>query len=265
MSLDARTAFLVGTAILSPYLLDGLRGVGVPIPVYITAGQSAAIGAFPQIVLGVPTNNPGTDIADTQSFFAKWNALNTAFLAQDGSLSTQLYTNPKWNPTNFAKLTGEQATELARAFLAAADAGAAALTPQTGGFDSASGLGQLATQSTAESYTIKDSDEYKTLQGMLSTSDNWGTADADDAADMVPVILALAIEMDNEGYLASGKPFIPTVSGGLSAASSAVEGFAVGLVGNTLGAAAGLIADTLLSTPGLILLGGLLIYKVAYR
>lgn len=263
MSIDARTAFLVGTAILSPYLLDGLRGAGVPLPVYITAGQKAAISAFPQIVLGVPTNNPGDDIADTQSFFAKWNALNKAFLAQDGTLSMQLYSNPKWNPTNFAKLTGEQATELARAFLAAADAGMAPTTSTSDvpwtedGFAAAGGTGEY--------YVLKDNDAYTGLQGMLSTSDNWGAADAGDAADMVPAILALAIEMDNQGYLASGKPFIPTLNGGINAAGAAVEGFVTGVAGSAIGSIAGLAADTLLSTPGLLLLGGLLIYKVAYR
>lgn len=227
-------------AVASPYALQTVRAAGVPIPVYITPGQTAALAAFPQIVLGVPTNNPGTNIADTQSFVAKWNALNNAYREQNGSAVMTLYTNPKWNPTNYAKLTGEEATELGKAFIAAADAGEAA--------DS--------------DYKVSATDAYKDLSGLVATSTNWGGADDGDANDMVPVIYALVLEMDGAGYLITGKPFEPTVTGGLAAAASAVEAFVGGVAGKAVGGVAGIAADVLLSTPALILIAGVLVYTV---
>lgn len=253
--IDARTALLVGTAILSPYLLATATAAGVPLPVYVTDGQRAALAAFPATVAGVSTTPTGTSPADTSSLYARWNSVNESIKATQGS-ATNIKTyvgHPEWTPTNFAALNAEQAVNFANAVIAAADAGAASASESynDNGYANAS--------------PISDAQAYQDLQGLLATDATWG-ADADsDAGDYATTILALVLECDQRGYLPAGKPFVPTLAGGLNAASSAVGSFVEGVAGKAAGAAAGLAADVLMSTPVLVLLAGLLVYRVAKK
>lgn len=251
--IDLKTAFLIATAVGTPLILQGASRAGVPIPVVITAGQAAAIAAFPATVCGVSSASPGTAKADTSTMFARWNAINGALKASQGSSSGgKVYPgHPEWTPTNFAKLTIDQAVEFANAIIAAADAGAAVAD----GYDTgASALGVVL------SNPIADSGPYQDLKGLISVESSYG-ADQSDADDFGTAILSLVLECDDRGYLVAGRPFVPTLGGGLSAAGAAVGSFVEGIAGKAAGTAISLAAAALLSTPGLILIGGLIFYR----
>lgn len=263
MNVDGKTLGLLGAAILAPWIAQQatgvLRSAGVPIPVYVTQGQTAALAAFPSSVDGFSTTAVGDDTADVQSMQARWRIVNAALLAQNGAAQIDEYTNPSWNPTNIAKLTGQQSVDFANAMIAACDAGVAS------GGDEAYQLTTIADATLAAQWLASKGvnavvpntplgDAYDALKGLIRF-----TPDDSDALDVAPAILSLALEMDNQGYLITGKPFIPTLSGGLEAAAAAVGSWGVSVAGDAAGAVIGGAASLLLSTPGLFCIVAVLV------
>ena len=248
--IDMRTTFLVATAVASPYLLQGARTAGIPIPVYVTAGQTAALAAFPATISGVALAQTGTGIADSKTFFALWNTWNTALRTKDGvATDVTNYSVGAWNATQFANLTLAEAREFGAALIASANAG-------------------MSAGSDGYPASLADGDAYQTLTGTLAIGSVSGllsgSSDAD-AHQYIEQIFALVLQLDYIGVLPSGKPFVPTVGGGLSAASSAVADFAKNIAGDAAGRVMGVAADAALSTPVLALLAALLVYKAVRK
>lgn len=244
---DAKTAALVGAAILSPYAFDMLRSAGVPIPVYVSPGQIAALAAFPASISGVSMAPKSGAIADSQTFFARWNLWNAALKSQNGvATNVTNYANTAWNATNFAKVTTAQAMEFGGALIAAATAG-----------------GNVKDGYPA---SLNDSDEFQALTGMLATGAmNNILNGTDDPTSYVAPIFALVIKMDSIGVLASGKPFVPTVSDGVAFALGKTVDFVTGIAGDVAGGVARAGLGVLLSTPGLMLIASVIIYKVVRK
>lgn len=248
--LDVRTTFLVATAVLSPYLMQNAIAAGAPIPVYVTAGQTAALAAFPSSVSGVSLAPSGAGVADSKTFFAKWNTWNTALRAQNGAATgITNYAVAIWNATQFANLTLAEAREFGAALIASANAG-------------------MSVGSDGYPASLADGDAYQTLTGTLAIGSVSGLLSGSNDADArqyIEQIFALVLQLDYLGVLPSGKPFVPTIGGGLAHASGAVADFVSGVAGAAAGKITGLAADAAFSTPVLALVAGLLIYKAVRK
>ena len=233
MTFDVRTAALVGLAVAAPSMLESANAHGISVPHYVTGGQLAALAAFG----GQAT---GTTDFDTQQF-------QSLLFAGTGKMPT---------------LTGSQAADLAQRLLAACDAGAAATTepyamqePVDGFAGFWNSWGAAAQQTAAPRSALgKAYDDVKSMSLF--------TPDDSDAADLSRALNTLANEMDNQGFLVTGKPTTVTLAGGFAAAGKASAAFIENVTAGAVGAAASAAFDLLMTSPVLVGIAGLIAWRV---
>jgi len=232
---DVRTFVLVGAAVAAPVLLETASAHGVRVPVYVTGGQLAALAAFGGGAVG-------TTSADTQQFTSR-------LFAGSGKMPA---------------LTGEQAVDLAQRLLAACDAGAAAATEPYNlnePIDSVTGWFASSLDSVRQANAPRSAlgNAYDAVKSASLFADESTGASAPELSD---ALLSLAIEMDNQGYLVTGKPITVTIAGGLAAAATASAKFIESATTGAVGAAASAAFDLLLTSPVLLGIAGLIAWRV---
>jgi len=88
------------------------------------------------------------------------------------------------------------------------------------------------------------------------------TPDDSDAADLSRALNTLANEMDNQGFLVTGKPTTVTLAGGFAAAGKASAAFVENVTAGAVGAAASAAFDLLMTSPVLVGIAGLIAWRV---
>jgi hypothetical protein len=279
---DVRTAFIAGTAIAAPTLLRGAARAGAPIPVYTTLGQRAALGVLAAPVLGVAAARPG----DCQAL-DRVLEIRAALLASHGAAAPNF---PKLSPDELVTLcdamldamrAGVRAEDepyvVASNVSSAADGGAQlavfdklaagesptvsldelGLTPALGGF--AGGLPAGTADLTELGAAVADVAALKHSLSIFSPARYQGF----DTVAAQKRVGALAVEMDAQGYLITGRPVssysvLELAGAWWNDAAERGAAWALGHVPN-------LAADLLLSTPGALLVVGYLGYRAVAR
>lgn len=210
--LDMRTALVVGTAVATPTLLKMGARAGVPINAYVTAAQRAAMAELGRTIAGVAVGGS----AKTMQAQHRWNELQKggAFATVDGC------------------------TQVVTAFLAAAHAGAFVSTDNvftetyrpTDDWLALNVMGdfrQVAWDALATGDAKPNSlgNAIATVMGNQRGLASGFLSESQDLDGVRYAVGILAVEMDNQGYLITGKPEDKTIAGGLGAAADAVADF----------------------------------------
>ncbi len=230
-----------------------LRRGGVPIPAYVTPAQLAAVSALPP-VLGVAYSS-----SRPNEFTERFNDLKRGLIAQRGFKIV--------NGRSYTQFTGADYEQIISAFFAAVRAGVIAggyriTATRLVGVD-LNGEASLDKVLSATSKTV-------TLMGVTMTERlpfaltalgdavyaaelerrRVGIALAQDHVRTDAIIYKLCNEMDDAGYLVTGKPPPdPRIADGIAHAATVTVGTVAGGVGSIAGGAAGIVAGALLGSP----------------
>ncbi len=254
-------------AVATPTILTWLARGNVVTP-YVTAAQLAAMAKLNQSALGVAAGTGQTAVG-------RWNELRTALVAKNGAAAVATLGQ------TYPVTTGEDLDELLAAFIDAAKAGIDAETGEGAYYLTSQQQGAEVISQFDPGFIGAQLGE---IEGAIASAD-WDAIssgnDIDGATDLASAIEAcaklrsqlqlvatsdipnawnaagkLAVEMDDAGYLVTGKPPTVTIAGGLAAAGAATTKWAVSVFGDAAGKLIGYAADFLFSGPGIVVLAG---------
>jgi hypothetical protein len=245
MTVDIKTLGVVGLAIAAPSLMPVAQRAGVPIPAYVTDAHRLAIASLQSSGL-VASVASAADMAahrqatyknaapmDKQRALAMCDAMLDACLAGVLADAQSAYELTEGQNVALAMGTGD----LREAVWAKLEEG--------DGRDFTD-LGRAAAQVMARERGVRT--------GFLST--------AQDLASVTTACGVLAVEMDNVGYLITGKPEHKTIAGGFAAAGEAVAKFVADKSLDAAGVAARALFDVLLGHPLLLVGTGVVAWRV---
>lgn len=260
MSATAHAVLAVGGAVLAPSLLDaGARATGTPIPAYVTWAGAQARASLSAPILAIGPQ-PGSDPRQANQ---RYLSVRRALIPLRGALGVK---------GNYAKLSADDASAMLGRFIAACVAGVS--DDEKESFRLAESIAPLGLEVSADIASNLAAGEVPPALIKLTDLGRALLAAGQERARIVALYGAvfdpiraqdacgrLAIEMDYQGYLESGEPISPSIVGGLGAALDASIEFVAGVPVKLAGVVGSGVANVVLSTPGLLLVGGLIVWR----